>query len=106
MENLSNDISRTLFGVESTQVVLTEATTITSILRKHVSVDDHTDQVPSQASKGNLGSLPNLEPSSPLPEETFLAPLWDFPSTDLSGEVGRQPLDYDSHDESGGIGDL
>ena len=47
MENLNRDISRTLFKVERTQDILMEVTTISSISKKHVSVDAPKDQVPS-----------------------------------------------------------
>ena len=56
----------------------------------------------SQAFKGNLETLPPTVSSSPLLENTNLAPIRDLSAANLSGEVDRQPLDYDSHDESRG----
>ena len=50
-----------------------------------------TVEEPSQASEGKSYSSPsNSESFSPLPEETSLAPLRDFPLAYLSGESGRQ----------------
>ena len=43
--------------------------------------------------------MPNLQGSfSPLPEGTSLAPLRDFPLTDLSGESGRQLTEFTSEE--------
>ena len=68
--------------------------------------DEQIETQPSPAAEGNLGFSPTLiEPSSPLPGLTPLAPIWDLPSAATAGEGGRQPTDYDSHDESGGMGD-
>ena len=56
--------------------------------------------------EGNLGSSPILtETSSPLPGLTPMAPVRDLPSAVLDGKGGRQPTDYDSHDESARNGD-
>ena len=50
-----------------------------------------TVEEPSQAFEGKYDSSPlNSKSFSPLPEGTSLAPLRDFPLTDLSGESGRQ----------------
>ena len=56
--------------------------------------------MPSQAYEGNLETMPHIQvSSSPLPGETFLAPLRDLSLSGKTGEVDRQ-LDHDSHDES------
>ena len=52
---------------------------------------------PSQASEGKSDPSPTLQGSFfPLPEGTSLAPLRDFPLTDLSGESGRQLVEFTS----------
>ena len=53
----------------------------------------------SQGSEGNVGSpLPNITlPTSPLPEETFLAPILEISPTKSGGE--RQLLGKSSSDE-------
>ena len=52
---------------------------------------------PSQASEEKYDPTPNLQGSfSPLPEGTYLAPLRDFPLTDLSGKSGRQLTKFTS----------
>ena len=56
-----------------------------------------TVEEPSQASEGKSDSSPKLQGSiSPLPVGTSLAPLRDFPLTDLSGESGRQLTEFTS----------
>ena len=58
---------------------------------------------PSQAFEGNWETFPPTVSSSPLPENTNMAPSRDLSTADLSDEVDRQPLDDDYHDESRGM---
>ena len=52
---------------------------------------------PSQASEGKSDPMPLLQGLfSPLPEGTSLAPLRDFPLTNLYGESGRQLTEFTS----------
>ena len=56
-----------------------------------------TVEEPSQASEGKSDSMPLLQRSfSPLPEGTSPVPLRDFPHADLSGESGRQLVEFTS----------